>query len=435
MNDLFSENTKETEPLAERLRPRTFGEFFGQEEIVGKGKPLRKSIETDTLHSVILWGPPGTGKTTLAHIIADHTQGFFQGFSAATSGVADLRKIIESAEKRLKFEKRKTILFVDEIHRFNKAQQDSFLPYVEKGTIILVGATTENPSFEINSPLLSRSLVLVLQPLANDALAKILDRALSDTERGFGASRISLDESAKNALVGFANGDARLLLNALEFLVRSSSKKKFSKKDVGETIQKNVIRYDKKGEEHYNIISAFIKSMRDSDPDGALYWLARMIEGGEDPRFIARRMIIFASEDISNALPTALVVAVSVAQAVEHVGMPEAGINLAHGATYLALAPKSNASYAGLLEAMSDVKEFGPLGVPLHLRNAVTKLMKDLGYHKGYKYAHNFPEAKVDQEHLPKELKGRKYYQPKRQNKDPEVPKPVLKTKRSKDIK
>ena len=433
MADLFEQNTKGLEPLAERMRPRDFGDFYGQEEIVGKGKPLRSAIDNDELRSIILWGPPGSGKTTLARIIAEKTKAFFQPFSAATSGVPELRKIIEEASRRLKFEKRKTILFVDEIHRFNKAQQDAFLPPVENGTIILIGATTENPSFEINSPLLSRSLVLVLHPLTDEALEKILARALANKTFGLRGRGARLDGEAARAIIGFADGDARVALNALEFIVlsaanilvsnsreletkmmgKSAAKNvKITKKMVEEALQKKAIRYDKNGEEHYNVISAFIKSMRDSDPDGALYWLARMIEGGENPRFIARRMIIFASEDIGNALPTALVVAIAVAEAVEHVGMPEAGINLAHGATYLASAPKSNASYKGLLAALADAKEHGALPVPLHLRNAVTNLMKELGYHKGYKYAHDFKNAKVVQEHLPEKLKGKKYYQP-----------------------
>ncbi|KKW28984.1 MAG: Replication-associated recombination protein A [Parcubacteria group bacterium GW2011_GWB1_52_7] len=433
MPDLFDGNIEGMEPLAERMRPRDFADFFGQEEIVGKGKPLRSTIENDDLRSVILWGPPGSGKTTLARIIAEKTKAFFRPFSAATSGVPELRKIIEEATRRLKFEKRKTILFVDEIHRFNKAQQDAFLPSVENGTIILIGATTENPSFEINSPLLSRSLVLVLKPLTDGALGKIIRRALTDGDYGLGKRGAKLDPDAMQVLIGFADGDARVALNALEFIVLSAPDILFSNsrelenktmdksatkdvkittKMVEEALQKKAIRYDKNGEEHYNVISAFIKSMRDSDPDGALYWLARMIEGGENPRFIARRMIVFASEDIGNALPTALVVAIAVAEAVEHVGMPEAGINLAHGATYLASAPKSNASYKGLLAALEDAKEHGALPVPLHLRNAVTNLMKELGYHKGYKYAHDFKNAKVDQQHLPDKLKGSKYYRP-----------------------
>ncbi|OHA01657.1 MAG: AAA family ATPase [Candidatus Sungbacteria bacterium RIFCSPHIGHO2_02_FULL_51_29] len=412
---LFPKDTTHM-PLAERMRPRDFDEFYGQDEVVGKGKPLRNAVEKDVLQSIILWGPPGTGKTTLARIIAEKTGGVFIHFSAATMGVPELKQIVKEAEERRRFNKKRTILFVDEIHRFNKTQQSAFLPSVEDGTVVLVGATTENPSFEIIAPLLSRSLVLVLQSLDDKALGNILDGALKNGERGFGREKIAIDEKAREVMIGFADGDARVLLNTLEFAVHNTAKTKgtirLDAKNIQDILQKKAIRYDKNGEEHYNVISAFIKSMRDSDPDGALYWLSRMIEAGENARFIARRMVIFASEDIGVAQPTALVVANAVAHAVEYVGMPEAAINLTHGVVHLATAKKSNASYKGLLAAMEDVKEHGALPVPLHLRNAVTKLTKDLGYHKGYKYAHDYKNSKVSQEHLPEKLKGRKYYEP-----------------------
>ncbi|OGZ96555.1 MAG: AAA family ATPase [Candidatus Sungbacteria bacterium RIFCSPLOWO2_02_FULL_51_17] len=412
---LFPKDTTHM-PLAERMRPRDFDEFYGQDEVVGKGKPLRNAVEKDVLQSIILWGPPGTGKTTLARIIAEKTGGVFIHFSAATMGVPELKQIVKEAEERRRFNKKRTILFVDEIHRFNKTQQSAFLPSLEDGTVVLVGATTENPSFEIIAPLLSRSLVLVLQSLDDKALGNILDGALKNGERGFGREKIAIDEKAREVMIGFADGDARVLLNTLEFAVHNTAKTKgtirLDAKNIQDILQKKAIRYDKNGEEHYNVISAFIKSMRDSDPDGALYWLSRMIEAGENARFIARRMVIFASEDIGVAQPTALVVANAVAHAVEYVGMPEAAINLTHGVVHLATAKKSNASYKGLLAAMEDVKEHGALPVPLHLRNAVTKLTKDLGYHKGYKYAHDYKNSKVSQEHLPEKLKGRKYYEP-----------------------
>lgn len=415
-HSLFTKDSRHT-PLAERMRPRDFSDFVGQAHVTGEGKPLRLAIERDALQSIILWGPSGSGKTTLARIIAERTKAAFIHFSAVESGVPELKKILKEADERLRFEQRRTILFVDEIHHFNKSQQAAFLPVVEDGTVILVGATTENPSFEIIAPLLSRSLLLVLHPLTDEALAAVLDRALTDEERGLGAASLTLDERARALVIGYANGDARVLLNALEFAAaflgdKAPAERTIDGRLMEEILVQRALRYDKKGEEHYNTISAFIKSMRDSDPDGALYWLARMVDAGEDPRFIARRMVIFASEDIGNAAPTALVVAVAVAEAVEHVGMPEAAINLAHGATYLATLPKSNASYKGLLKALGDVKKYGALGVPLHLRNAVTSLMKELGYGKDYKYAHDFQRAQVDQEHLPEELRGRRYYDP-----------------------
>jgi putative ATPase len=405
-------------PLAARMRPQSFEDFIGQDEIVGPECPLRKAIEADRLASVIFWGPPGCGKTTLAHLIARHTKAHFVSFSAVTSGIPELREVVRAAGHRLATSQQKTILFVDEIHRFNKAQQDAFLPHVERGTIILVGATTENPSFEVIAPLLSRSLVVVLHPLPDFALGRILDRALSDEKRGFGRLAVMMTDAAKQRLVAYGNGDARALLTALEFVVQETPRRPDGSLRIDEglvdaALLKKSLRYDKAGEEHYNVISAYIKSLRDSDPNGALYWLARMLEAGEDPKFIARRMVIFASEDIGNADPLAVVVATSIAQAVQFVGLPEAQINLAHGTTYLASRPKDNASYIGLLEAFEDAKTHGNLGVPLHLRNAVTSLVRDLGYGKGYRYVHEDPQARVEQAHLPDPLQGRQYYRPK----------------------
>ena len=419
-SDLFStpEGAVSVEaPLAERMRPREFVDFVGQEDITATDRPLRRAIEADQLSSVIFWGPPGSGKTTLAYLIACHTKAQFVPFSAVTGGVPELRVMIKTAEQRQAISGKRTILFVDEIHRFNKAQQDAFLPHVERGTIILVGATTENPSFEVISPLLSRSLVIVLKPLSDDALGQILDRALADSAIGLGQWKAGLSTDAKQRLIAYGNGDARALLTALDFVVRqqpvrSDGTRLIDNAALEAALMKKSIRYDKSGEEHYNVISAYIKSLRDSDPDGALYWLARMLEGGEDPKFIARRLVIFASEDVGNADPMGLVVAAAVAQAVQFVGLPEAQINLAQGTTYLATRHKDNASYVGLLEAMEDAKTRGNLGVPLHLRNAVTSMMKGLGYGKGYRYAHDDPQA-TTQDHLPEPLKGRRYYRPK----------------------
>ncbi len=404
-------------PLAERMRPREFVDFVGQEDITAVDRPLRRAIETDQLSSVIFWGPPGSGKTTLAHLIARHTKAQFVPFSAVTGGIPELRALIKTAEQRQSINGQRTILFVDEIHRFNKAQQDAFLPHVERGTIILVGATTENPSFEVISPLLSRSLVVVLKPLSGEALGQILDRALADSAIGLGQWNASLSTDARQRLMAYGNGDARALLTALDFVVRqqpvrSDGTRLIDGAALEAALMKKSIRYDKSGEEHYNVISAYIKSLRDSDPDGALYWLARMLEGGEDPKFIARRMVVFASEDVGNADPMGLVVAAAVAQAVQFVGLPEAQINLAQGTTYLATRYKDNASYVGLLEAMEDAKTHGNLGVPLHLRNAVTSMMEGLRYGKGYRYVHDDPQAKT-QDHLPEALKGRRYYRPK----------------------
>ena len=405
-------------PLAERMRPREFADFVGQDDIVGPDRPLRKAIEADRLSSVIFWGPPGSGKTTLAHLIARHTSSHFVSFSAVTGGIPELREIIKTAEQRLIRQQQKTVLFVDEIHRFNKAQQDAFLPHVERGTVVLVGATTENPSFEVISPLLSRSLVVVLKPLNDAALEEILNRAVADPVVGLGEQKARLTAEAKQRLIAYGNGDGRSLLTALEFVVLQSDVgsdgfREITAQGVETALLRKSVRYDKSGEEHYNVISAYIKSLRDSDADGALYWLARMLEAGEDPKFIARRIVIFASEDIGNADPLALIMANAVAQAVQFVGLPEAQINLAQGTTYLASRPKDNASYVGLLEALKDAKAYGNLGVPLHLRNAVTSLMRDLGYGTDYRYVHDDPSARTDQVHLPAPLKDRRYYRPK----------------------
>jgi len=402
------------QPLAERMRPRTLDEFIGQEHLLGPGKLLRGLTGGGRLHSLILWGPPGSGKTTLALILANSAGATCVHFSAVTSGVKDLRKIIQEAEELQRLGK-PTVLFVDEIHHFNKAQQDNFLPHVERGTLLLIGATTENPSFEVISPLLSRCQVLVLQPLSADHVGAIIDRALSDCERGLGKSGLSLTADARDFLIQQSQGDCRVALNGLETSVALATRagaKVMELSHLQVALQRKPLQYDKAGEEHYNVISAFIKSLRGSDADAALYWMMRMIEAGEDPLFIARRMIIFAAEDIGNADPQALQVAVAAKDAVHFVGLPEGRIPLAQAVTYLATAPKSNASYKAMLAAAKDVEEKGALPVPLHLRNAPTELMEKLGYGKDYKYAHNYADSIVTQEHLPKELEGRKYYSP-----------------------
>ena len=413
-DEQFEENLRKQAPLADKMRPDDFDNFFGQEHLVGKDSPLKRAIQTDSLTSLILWGPPGSGKTTLARIIANKTKARFVKFSAVTTGINEVRKSIAIAKECLKFQNQKTILFIDEIHRFNKAQQDALLPFVEDGTIILIGATTENPSFEVISPLLSRSAVYILKPLSDQALKNILKRALKDKDKGLGKLSLTITEKALDKLINFADGDARAGLNALEFVanyLKQDKQKIIKAEKLSEILKEHALRYDKRGEEHYNVISAFIKSMRDSDPNGALYWLARMVESGENPRFIARRMVIFASEDIGNADPQALQLAMNVAKAIEYVGLPEAQINLAHGTTYLATAPKSNASYTALLQAKQDAKK-GAFGVPLHLRNAVTKLMEKIGYGKEYQYAHDLPDKKPNQTHFPKEIGEQKYYNP-----------------------
>jgi putative ATPase len=416
--DLFdsapSTQNRATQPLAEAMRPATLDEFVGQEHLLGPGKLLSGMIGAAKLRSLILWGPPGSGKTTLAQILANAAGAICVHFSAVTAGVKDLKKIIQEAEQLQRLGK-STVLFVDEIHHFNKAQQDNFLPHIERGTLILIGATTENPSFELISPLLSRCQVLVLKTLSPADIGAIIDRALIDTARGLGKLRLTLSAEGRDFLVQLSQGDCRVALNALETaaaLAQTNKQNEIGLVHLQEALQKKPLQYDKAGDEHYNVISAFIKSMRGSDPDAALYWMMRMIEAGEDPLFIARRMVIFASEDIGNADPHALQVAVAAKDAVHFVGLPEGRIPLAQAVTYLASAPKSNASYKAMLAAAQDVENRGALPVPLHLRNAPTGLMKSLDYGKDYKYAHDYEDHIVDQEHLPKELSGRKYYAP-----------------------
>jgi len=393
-------------PLAEKLRPKNLEEYIGQDHLVGKGKPIERMIKTGNVTSMILWGPPGCGKTTLAHVIANSIDANFVFFSAVTSGVDHVRKIIKSAKEIIKDKNQKTILFVDEIHRFNKSQQDAFLPHVENGTIILIGATTENPGFRINAPLLSRSQLFVLKELNNSDIEKVIKRAISFYPKA------SIDNEALEHLVNFSNGDARFAINAVETAV--TLKNKINLKVAEEAIQKRAVYYDKKGDYHYDTISAFIKSMRGGDPDATLHYLARMIKAGEDPIFIARRMVIFASEDIGNAQPTALVLATSSMQAVHMIGLPEAQLILAQTATYLATAKKSIASTTGIFSALNDVEMENLPPIPLHLRNAANKVMKGLDYGKGhvrYAWKEEKKGKKIDQDYLPEKLKGKKYYE------------------------
>ena len=413
-------------PLAARVRPRNFSEFVGQEHLLGEGRVLRKSIEADQLPSIILWGPPGSGKTTLAYVIANVTKSHFSPLSAVNAGVADLRRIVNEARRRRKLTGQRTILFIDEIHRFNKTQQDVILPYVENGVVTLIGATTENPSFEVISALLSRCRVYTLNALTDVEVRIIVERAIKDEDRGLGELKLQLDDDALEHLILMSNGDARVALNALEMATQATvpdaeGLRKVNLKTIEEALQHRALLYDKAGDQHYDIISALHKSLRGSDADAALYWLGRMLEAGEDPLYIVRRLIRFASEDVGMADPQALVVAVAAQQAVHFVGMPEGNLALAEAVAYLATAPKSNSLYEAYSRVQEDVERTRNDPVPLHLRNPVTGLMKRSGYGKDYKYAHDFPGHFVEQQNLPDTLQGKQYYSPSDQGYEKEI--------------
>jgi putative ATPase len=413
-------------PLAARMRPRNFNEFVGQEHLVGEGRVLRKSIEADQLPSMILWGPPGSGKTTLGYVIANVTKSHFSPLSAVNAGVADLRRIVNEARRRRRLTGQRTILFIDEIHRFNKTQQDVILPYAENGVVILIGATTENPSFEVISALLSRCRVFSLNSLTDAEVGLIVERAIKDEDRGLGKFNVELDEDALRHLVVISNGDARVALNALEMATQATApdadgRRRLSLKTIEEALQHRALLYDKAGDQHYDLISALHKSLRGSDPDAALYWLGRMLEAGEDPLYIVRRLVRFASEDVGMADPQALVVAVAAQQAVHFIGMPEGNLALAEAVTYMATAPKSNSLYEAYSKVQQDVERSRNEPVPLHLRNPVTKLMQDSGYGKGYKYAHDYPGHFVEQQNLPDMLQGKRYYSPSDQGYEKEI--------------
>ena len=422
----FEEQKGQQAPLATRMRPTSFEVFVGQGHLIGKGRVLRKAIEAGRIPSIVLWGPPGSGKTTLAYIIANTTDSYFSSVSAVSAGVADLRRIIEEAKERRKMSQQKTILFIDEIHRFNKAQQDAILPYVEDGTVTLIGATTENPSFEVTSPLLSRCQVLTLNSLIEDEIRVIIMRALRDGLNGLGALNVELSPEAIDHLITMSKGDARITLNALEMAALTTppdaqGKRRVQLATIEDAIQHPALRYDKDGDQHYDLISALHKSMRGSDPDATLYWLARMLEAGEDPLYIARRLVRFASEDVGLADPQALVIAMAAQQAVHFVGMPEGNLALAEAAVYLATAPKSNSLYEAYSRVQDEIKKGSANAVPLHLRNPVTPLMKGIGYGKEYKYAHDYPEHFVEQRYLPESLQGKQYYSPSDQGYEQQV--------------
>lgn len=417
--DLFEANRQEQlrnrAPLATRMRPGTLDDLVGQAAVIGPGSLLRRVIEADRLSSVILWGPPGTGKTTLARIIASTTEAHFVAMSAVTSGVADLRVAIKEAADRLGMSNQRTVLFIDEIHRFNRAQQDAILPHVEEGTVILIGATTENPSFEVNAPLLSRSRVVVLHSLGDDDLRAIVRRALDDRQHGLGNEGLAIEDDALDLLVNFANGDARFALNTLELAGTGAGygeDRVITARLVAEAAQRRAATYDKQGDDHFDAISALHKTLRGSDPDAALYWLARMLERGDDPLYVARRLVRFASEDVGLADPAALTQAMAAQQAVHFIGLPEGALALSQLVVYLALAPKSNAIYSGYKAALTDVAETRNDPVPLHLRNAPTRMMSDLGYGEGYRYAHDFEGGIVGQQNLPDNITGHRYYAP-----------------------
>jgi putative ATPase len=408
-----SENSGDrTRPLADRMRPRTLDEFAGQEHLVAPGKPLRTQIERDDLGSLIFWGPPGTGKTTLAKIIARMTKAEFIEFSAVLSGIKEIKQVMADAERAKQYGTR-TIVFIDEIHRFNRAQQDAFLPYVEKGSIRLIGATTENPSFEINGALLSRSRVYVLKQLTENQIVMLLKRALADTERGLGARKLHASDEVLSKIAAYSSGDARSSYNVLEVAAsQASDNGEITDEIIHDALQKRVLLYDKTGEEHYNLISALHKSVRNSDPDASLYWLGRMLEAGEDPLYIARRVVRMAVEDIGLAEPGALALCMAARDAVDFIGMPEGNLALAQAVVYLAVAPKSNALYTAYGEVQADVERTAAEPVPLHLRNAPTGLMKGLGYGQGYQYAHDLENKVADMQCLPDNLRNRNYYQP-----------------------
>ena len=400
-------------PLADRMRPRSLDEVVGQDHLLGPGRVLRTAVERGELHSMILWGPPGSGKTTLASLMARVAGARFVAFSAVLSGVKEIRQVVAEAEVERTRRRARTILFVDEIHRFNRAQQDAFLPHVEKGTIVLIGATTENPSFEVNSALLSRCRVYVLRPLGEEQLVAIMRAALADRERGLGGARVSATDDALRLIARLANGDARAALNVLELATQlAPDGDAVTETVVREASQRRTLLYDKSGDEHYNLISALHKSLRDSDPDASLYWMTRMLDSGEDPLYVARRLVRFASEDVGNADPQALLLTLAAKEAYDFLGSPEGELALAQATLYLALAPKSNAAYAAYNEARADVEAAPAEPVPLHIRNAPTGLMKDLGYGEGYRYAHDAPDARVAQTHLPESLRDRQYYRP-----------------------